>query len=139
MAKQADFTNYLDYIYEKYAKYMQDSTWFSKAFPREHSVIAYFSPEYGINESFPNYSGGLGVLSGDHIKSASDLGLPLVGVGLLYQQGYFRQVLSNSGWQNEVYKYNDFFTMPLELCKNERDEPIIITLNMAIGPVHCYV
>ena len=134
-----DFVFYLDYIHEKYKKYMDAETWFAKNFPSERGVIAYFSPEYGINESFPNYSGGLGVLSGDHMKSASDLGLPLVGVGLLYQQGYFRQQLSNSGWQNEIYTYNDFFTMPLVLVRDDKGEPLKIYINMPIGNVCCYL
>ena len=69
--------------------------------------IAYFSMEFGITEALQNYSGGLGVLSGDHLKSASDLGVPLVGVGLLYQEGYFRQYLNNDGFQQELYPIND--------------------------------
>jgi starch phosphorylase len=139
LSQQNDFTNYLDYIYGQFKKYMDDKTWFGTTFPKEKGVIAYFSPEYGINESFPNYSGGLGVLSGDHMKSASDLGLPLVGIGLLYQQGYFRQQLSNNGWQNEIYHYNDFFTMPLNLMRDSKGEPIKVYVDMPIGSVCCYI
>ncbi|MDR0926734.1 MAG: alpha-glucan family phosphorylase [Ignavibacteria bacterium] len=139
LAEQTDFINYVDWIYAKYDKYMKEDTWFSHAYPAEKGVIAYFSPEYGINESFPNYSGGLGVLSGDHMKSASDLGLPLVGIGLLYQQGYFRQILSNNGWQNETYNYNDFYTMPLTLIRDDKDEPIKIFVDMPIGRVFSYI
>src|SRR6185369_10324036 len=76
-------------------------------------TIAYFSAEFGLHESVPVYSGGLGVLSGDHLKSASDLGLPLVGVGLMYREGYFRQYLTVDGWQQERYPENDFFNLPL--------------------------
>ena len=76
-------------------------------------LIAYFSAEYGLTECLPVYSGGLGVLSGDHLKSSSDLDLPLVGVGLLYQQGYFRQFLNPDGWQQERYPTNDFYTLPI--------------------------
>ena len=75
-------------------------------------LIAYFSAEYGLTECLPVYSGGLGVLSGDHMKSSSDLDFPLVGVGLLYQQGYFRQFLNPDGWQQERYPINDFYTLP---------------------------
>ncbi|MCL2039151.1 MAG: alpha-glucan family phosphorylase [Bacteroidetes bacterium] len=139
LSEQDDFISYLEYIYEKYIKYMKDHTWYSNTFKNEKGIIAYFSPEYGINESFPNYSGGLGVLSGDHIKSASDLGLPLVSIGLLYQQGYFRQFLSNNGWQNEVYNYNDFYTMPLELLKDNEGKPITISVDMPIGRAYCYI
>ena len=140
LSEQPDFTNYLDYIYEKYHKYMNSETWFSNNYSdKQTDVIAYFSPEYGINESFPNYSGGLGVLSGDHIKSSSDLGLPLVGIGLLYQEGYFRQQLSNNGWQNEIYNYNDFYTMPLLLVRDENGEPLKVYIDMPVGSVCCYI
>jgi len=73
---------------------------------------AYFSAEFGLTSCLPIYSGGLGVLAGDHLKSASDLGLPLVGVGLLYQEGYFAQYLNADGWQQERYPINDFYNMP---------------------------
>ena len=74
--------------------------------------IAYFSAEFGLTECIPNYAGGLGILAGDHLKSASDLGLPLIGVGLLYQGGYFRQYLNADGWQQETYPINDFHNLP---------------------------
>ena len=77
------------------------------------ALIAYFSAEYGLTECLPIYSGGLGILSGDHLKSASDCAIPLVGVGLLYQGGYFRQYLNPDGWQQERYPTNDFFTLPV--------------------------
>jgi len=87
---------------------------------REHSeadgmLVAYFSAEFGVTESVPIFAGGLGVLAGDHLKASSDLGLPLVGVGLLYQQGYFRQYLNAAGWQQEAFEENDFHTLPIEL------------------------
>jgi starch phosphorylase len=80
-----------------------------------NDCYAYFSAEFGLTSSLPIYSGGLGVLAGDHLKSASDLGLPLVGVGLLYQEGYFAQYLNADGWQQERYPINDFYNMPLHL------------------------
>ncbi len=76
--------------------------------------IAYFSMEFGLNESVPIYSGGLGILAGDHLKSSSNLNVPLMGVGLLYQRGYFKQYLSIDGWQQETYPNNDFFNMPVQ-------------------------
>ena len=76
-------------------------------------LIAYFSAEYGLTECLPVYSGGLGILSGDHLKSSSDQDYPLIGLGLLYQQGYFRQMLNPDGWQQERYPTNDFYTLPL--------------------------
>lgn len=99
--------------------YLQERTWYQKQ--REHKpkeCYAYFSAEFGLVDCLPVYSGGLGVLAGDHLKSASDLGLPLVGVGLLYQQGYFAQYLNADGWQQERYLNNDFYNMPLHLERN---------------------
>ena len=87
-------------------------------------LIAYFSAEFGVHECMPIYSGGLGILAGDHLKSASDLGLPLVGVGLMYQKGYFRQYLNTDGWQQEHYIDNDFYNMPLELVRKKGKRPL---------------
>jgi len=91
--------------------------------------IAYFSAEFGLTECMPNYSGGLGVLSGDHLKSASDLGLPFVGIGLLYQEGYFRQYLNADGWQGELYPKNDFYNMPIQLQYKDDGTPIMIEVD----------
>ncbi len=100
--------------------YLHDRPWYKKhrAHPVPNECYAYFSMEFGLTTCMPVYSGGLGVLAGDHLKSASDLGLPLVGVGLLYQEGYFAQYLNADGWQQERYPINDFYNMPLHL---ERD------------------
>ncbi len=96
-------------------EYLSQEGWFKKRFPAaKNARIAYFSMEYGLHESLPIYSGGLGVLAGDHLKTASDLGLPLVGVGLAYAEGYFRQVLNDDGWQQERYPINDWHRMPVE-------------------------
>src|SRR5882724_4580505 len=92
-------------------------------------LIAYFSAEYGLTECLPIYSGGLGILSGDHLKSASDLDLPLIGVGLLYQQGYFRQYLSAEGWQQERYPENDFYNLPLQPVCDTQGKPIRISVD----------
>ncbi len=92
--------------------------------------IAYFSTEYGISECLPIYSGGLGVLSGDHLKSASDLNLPLIGIGLLYKSGYFRQQIDNTGRQIALYPENDFSLLPLERVKDEKGEPLDIELDL---------
>ncbi len=95
--------------------------------PRPMPAIAYFSAEFGIHESVPIYSGGLGVLAGDHLKSASDLGLPLVGVGLMYREGYFRQYLNVDGWQQERYPENDFFNLPLIPETDADGTPLLVT------------
>jgi len=98
-------------------------------------LIAYFSAEYGLSECLPIYSGGLGILSGDHLKSASDLNLPLIGVGLLYQQGYFRQVLNADGWQQERYSDNDFYTLPIQPVKDGFGEDLKVTVRLPTGPL----
>jgi glycogen phosphorylase len=82
--------------------------------------VAYFSAEFGITECLSIFAGGLVVLAGDHLKAASDLALPLVGVGLLYQQGYFRQYLNGAGWQQEAYEDNNFHTLPIKLLPDIR-------------------
>jgi len=94
------------------------TTWYHKNHgPPPEPSIAYFCLEYGLTECLPIYSGGMGVLAGDYLKSASDLGMPLVAMGLFYQQGYFRQYLNADGWQGELYPENDFYTMPAQLEK----------------------
>ena len=90
-------------------------------------LIAYFSAEYGLTECLPVYSGGLGILSGDHLKSSSDQDYPLIGLGLLYQQGYFRQMLNPDGWQQERYPINDFYTLPLMPVKDAEGQDLKVT------------
>lgn len=109
-----------------------NNTWFDQTYPKleKKPIIAYFSMEFGITECFQNYSGGLGILSGDHLKSASDLNIPLVGVGLLYQEGYFQQYLNADGWQQERYPINDFFNLPLHLERDAYGEPLKINVDL---------
>jgi glycogen phosphorylase len=95
------------------------------------AAIAYFSPEFGIAAALPQYSGGLGILAGDHLKAASDLGVPLIGVGLLYRHGYFRQSLSPEGWQLERYPAGDPNGLPLTLLRDGEGAPVIIVLPLA--------
>src|SRR5438067_8509810 len=113
----------MDRVEEAFDNYMGAAAWYQETYTPAGRTgadelppdfrVAYFSAEFGLHESVPVYSGGLGVLSGDHLKSASDLGLPLVGVGLMYREGYFRQYLTGDGWQQERYAENDFFNLPL--------------------------
>jgi starch phosphorylase len=98
-------------------------------------LIAYFSAEYGLAECLPTYSGGLGILSGDHLKSSSDCDLPLVGVGLLYQQGYFRQVLNADGWQQERYPTNDFYTLPVLPVHDSEGNDLKVKVRLPTGEV----
>src|SRR5256885_7520934 len=100
--------------------YLNHPRWYQKhkaANPSLPSSIGYFSPEFGIAEVLPQYSGGLGILAGDHLKAASDLGVPIIGVGLLYRRGYFRQSLSPDGWQQEWYPPVDPNGLPLTLLR----------------------
>src|SRR6516225_2501606 len=131
------FLAHMDRVEEAFDNYMNAPTWYQETYgdPARNGAggveglqIAYFSAEFGIHESIPVYSGGLGVLSGDHLKSASDLGLPLVGIGLMYREGYFRQYLTVDGWQQERYPENDFFNLPLIPETNRDSSPLTIRI-----------
>ena len=120
--------------------YLQETTWFESRYGKvESPKIAYFSMEYGLTECLPIYSGGLGILAGDHLKSASELGLPLVGVGLLYQQGYFQQYLNADGWQQETYPNNDFYNMPIKLETDANGSPLMVTVEFPGRLVHSQI
>lgn len=112
--------------------YLKERTWYRKhrgKTTKDNECYAYFCAEYGLTDCLPIYSGGLGVLAGDHLKSASDLGLPLVAVGLLYQEGYFAQYLNADGWQQERYPINDFYNMPLHLERNSDGSELRIAVD----------
>ncbi|RJP69573.1 MAG: glycosyltransferase family 1 protein [Ignavibacteriales bacterium] len=116
--------------YEQLKTYLAQTTWYQKKIKgNSKPYIAYFSAEFGLTECLQIYSGGLGILAGDHIKSASELGLPLVGVGLNYKEGYFQQYLTSDGWQQEKYDLNDFYNLPMTLELDENKSPRIIKLN----------
>jgi glycogen phosphorylase len=124
-------------VLEAQQRYLGASTWFQETYIKkadnpEAAVnryrMAYFSAEFGLHESVPIYSGGLGLLAGDHLKSASDLGLPLVGVGLMYREGYFRQYLNVDGWQQERYPENDFFNLPLVSETKADGSPLLVSV-----------
>ena len=126
------FMSHLAQVEEKLNEYLSTKTWFEKVYNGDKALqAAYFSMEFGLHESLPVYSGGLGILAGDHLKSASDLGIPLVGVGLLYRQGYFRQYLNIEGWQQEFYPENDFYNLPLYLEKDTSGAPLVFDLDLA--------
>lgn len=101
--------------------------------------IAYFSMEFGLHESIPLYSGGLGVLAGDHLKTASDLALPLTGVGLFYNEGYFNQSIGKDGWQRELYANNDPFFMPMELVRDSNGNPLTFQMTITSEKVHVQI
>ena len=115
-------------VNEKFERYKRGEAWYKGS---HAETIAYFSMEYGLDVSLPVYSGGLGILSGDHMKTASDMGLPLVGVGLLYRQGYFKQYLNPDGFQQESYPENDWYNMPVHRCLDSAGQPIRIAVDLA--------
>jgi starch phosphorylase len=143
LAQDDGFLAHLERVCQRYDQYMKSQTsWYQKTYPAPPAGVsegrtggdstplrvAYFSAEFGLTECLPNYSGGMGILAGDHLKSSSDLGLPVVGIGLLYQQGYFRQYLNADGWQQETYPLNDFYVLPLH--REERPDGTPVTIEV---------
>jgi starch phosphorylase len=113
--------------------YLSRPRWYQSLEDAPPSAIAYFSPEYGITAALPQYSGGLGILAGDHLKTASDLGVPIIGVGLLYHHGYFSQSLSPDGWQLERYPPLAPNGLPLTLLREDDGTPVRITVGLPEG------
>jgi starch phosphorylase len=105
-----------------------EDTWWLHRFPDLHGPVAYFSAEFALHQSLPIYAGGLGVLAGDHCKEASDLGIPLIGVGFMYPQGYFHQLVSPEGWQQEVYERLTWTDAPIEQATTPDGKPCIIAV-----------
>ncbi len=130
VANNQDFLRKYDRVVENFEDYMESKdTWYTKNYPNnKEDLIAYFSAEYGLDEIIPIYSGGLGILSGDHLKSASDLGLPFVAIGLLYKNGYFHQRINSRGEQCSEYHNIDLYNLPITPVKNEIDDEIIIDI-----------
>jgi len=122
LADDPAFLRFLAEVHAELRRYLDEPRWFQtrSASPGPLRRVAYFSPEFGIAEALPQYSGGLGVLAGDHLKAASDLGVPLVGIGLLYRHGYFRQALNSDGWQQEAYPDLDPHAMAVTACDGVR-------------------
>ena len=130
IVNDAEFLKKYDRVVENYDNYMNSkNTWFTKNYPNnQQDVIAYFSAEYGLDEIVPIYSGGLGILSGDHLKSASDLGLPFVAVGLLYKNGYFNQRINSRGEQCSEYHNIDLYNLPILPVKDKMGDDVIIDI-----------
>jgi len=127
-AKDDSYMAALKEVYDRFQRYKKGETWYRGS---HKDVVAYFSMEYGMDASLPIYSGGLGILSGDHMKTSSDLGLPLVGIGLLYRQGYFKQMLNADGFQQESYPENDWYNMPVERKNGKDGQPLKISVELA--------
>jgi starch phosphorylase len=134
LAADQGFLRMLETAHADLQAYLTGPRWFQKASAKEGAAlpraIAYFSPEYGITSVLPQYSGGLGILAGDHLKTASDLGVPLIGVGLLYQFGYFRQQFSREGWQLESYPVLDPDGLPITLLREEDGTPAQVRISV---------
>ncbi|MCX6112438.1 MAG: alpha-glucan family phosphorylase, partial [Proteobacteria bacterium] len=160
LSNDESFLSHMERVYNRLNVYLKSKSWFTnnysnliqnedynktRAWFENHSpenmqkVFAYFSAEFGLSETIPIYSGGLGMLAGDHMKSASDLGIPLCGVGLLYTEGYFRQYLNSDGWQQETYPKNDFFIMPINLIRDKDGVALKISIDMPDGPLHARI
>jgi starch phosphorylase len=133
LAEDEDFLARTRAVDDDLRRYLTMPRWYQQRLGEGAELpasIAYFSMEFGVHEVLPNYSGGLGVLAGDHLKAASDLGVPMIGVGLLYRSGYFRQTLSEEGWQIEHYPVIDPGGLPLELLRDEAGDPVLVRLAM---------
>jgi starch phosphorylase len=133
LAVDESFLRRLDELAADLDNYLTRPLWYQQQVEEGAELpngIAYFSMEFGVAEVLPNYSGGLGILAGDHLKSASDLGLPLMAVGLLYRSGYFRQSLTADGWQHESYPSLDPQGLPLRLLTDEDESPVLVELAM---------
>ncbi len=133
-AQDEAFLAHLDRVCSRFDAYMNPSskTWFAQHYDEvDQPIIAYFSMEYGLTECLRNYSGGLGVLSGDHLKSASDLGLPLVGIGILYEEGYFHQYLNADGYQQQSYPINDYANLPVKPVTNGDGTQLVLDVPIA--------
>jgi len=144
LASDGDLVERVRRAAEDLDRYLAEPRWYQGLGEDAPSCIAYFSPEFGITEVLPQYSGGLGILAGDHLKAASDLGVPLIGVGLLYQAGYFKQSISRDAWQQETYPVLDPDGLPLTLLrepsKDGTGQPVEISLPLPNGrKLHAHI
>ncbi|MFJ6573704.1 alpha-glucan family phosphorylase [Streptomyces sp. NPDC091292] len=133
LAADPDFLHRLTETADDLKDYVQGDRWYQDQPGDLPAAVAYFSPEFGVTAALPQYSGGLGILAGDHLKAASDLGVPLIGVGLLYRHGYFRQSLSRDGWQQETYPLLDPDELPLSLLRAADGSPAHIAIALPGG------
>ncbi len=139
-ARDDGYLAHLHRVYEDFKEHLSRPGWFKDTHPdKTGMLVAYFSAEFGLHECLPIYSGGLGILAGDHLKSASELAVPLVAMGLLYRNGYFRQYLSADGWQQEAYPEQDFYNLPLEQMRYTDGSPVHVRVDLPDNAVFCKV
>ncbi|MBX3005200.1 MAG: alpha-glucan family phosphorylase [Anaerolineales bacterium] len=136
-----NFTEHYDRVVAAFDEYLRTpATWFQQTYPQHtHKPIAYFSSEFGLHETLPIYAGGLGVLAGDHLKEASDLGLPLVAVGFLYTHGYFFQHISEDGWQDSRPVTLKFDEMPVLAVNDAQGEPLMVSIELPGRSLHARI
>ncbi|MFC6343147.1 alpha-glucan family phosphorylase, partial [Nocardioides hankookensis] len=137
LAADSGFLAALGAAHDDLSAYLTGDRWYQRRLAAGvdgPKAIGYFSPEFGITAVLPQYSGGLGILAGDHLKAASDLGVPIIGVGLLYKHGYFKQSLSREGWQQETYPVLDPDGLPISLLREENGERAMISIALPDGP-----
>ena len=139
-ARDDGYLAHMHRVYEDFKEHLSRPGWFHETQPDQSKMlVAYFSAEFGVHECLPIYSGGLGILAGDHLKSASELGVPLVAVGLLYRNGYFQQYLSADGWQQEAYPELDFYNLPIEPMRYTDGSPVQVRVELPDNAVFCKV
>jgi starch phosphorylase len=132
IAKNDDFLREMESVVARFRSYLarEDTWWKIGKGNRFDGLVAYFSAEFGFHESFPNYSGGLGILSGDHCKSASDLGIPFVAISLLYRHGYFKQQINKDGWQESLELNQNFSHLPVREAKDKEGRPVQVRVQI---------
>ncbi|MEI6623130.1 MAG: alpha-glucan family phosphorylase [Actinomycetes bacterium] len=135
LAADPDFVAKVQAAGRELDEYMTGDRWYQRLTADRPASIAYFSSEFGITQALPQYSGGLGILAGDHLKAASDIGVPIIGVGLFYRAGYFRQSLSSEGWQQETYPVLDPDGLPLVVLREDDGTPVRVELMLSEGPL----
>jgi starch phosphorylase len=133
LATDSTFRGLMDELVAEHREAIGEKAWFQQNHFESTLKVAYFSMEYGLTEALPIYSGGLGILAGDYLKTASDLGVPVIGVGLLYQQGYFRQAVDARGDQTESYPYNDPGQLPIMPVRNQDGEWLRVMIDFPGG------
>ncbi len=139
-AEDDGYLAHLKRVETAFKEHLREPGWYSEHHADKTDLsVAYFSAEFGLHESLPIYSGGLGILAGDHLKSASEIGLPLVGVGLLYRNGYFQQYLSADGWQQESYPELDFYNLPIEPVRNVDGTATQVLVDFPDNAVNCKI
>jgi starch phosphorylase len=135
LAKDKGYRAHLKTVKEQFQIRILDSADRANSAFGSQETIAYFSMEFGIHESLPLFAGGLGILAGDHLKAASNLELPLTGVGLMYQRGYFSQYLNPDGWQQEAYPETDLYDLPVERVQDDSGNELRVSVDGPEGPI----